>query len=100
MRFYSEDQVKNIVKDAQEFGSTISRDIPMDISGYPYSFDPCEHGPITPLPRNITEEITIRDFYAAFALCGLLSQNGGIDNGIPAEAYEWADEMIEIRERK
>lgn len=35
MRYYNEETVRQIVKDAMEYGMTISQTIPMDIKHYP-----------------------------------------------------------------
>lgn len=54
--------------------------------------------PNTPATAEWREGITIRDYFAAQAMQGLLAKYGNTDLDIPRLAYELADKMVEQRE--
>lgn len=55
--------------------------------------------PSTPATTEWREGITIRDYFAAQAMQGLLAKYGSTVLDIPRIAYEIADKMVEQREK-
>jgi hypothetical protein len=55
--------------------------------------------PSTPATTEWREGITIRDYFAAQAMQGLVSKYGSTDLNISRIAYQIADAMLEQREK-
>jgi len=56
MKYYSEETVKKIVKDAMNYGMTISSSVPMDINNYPVIEIKEPHGDL--IDRNEVKKLT------------------------------------------
>jgi hypothetical protein len=59
-------------------------------------------GPAFPTERNLTQGMTLRDYFAAVALQGLLAANPGpsvTSEFLAADAYGIADAMLEERKQ-
>ena len=51
--------------------------------------------------RDKSEDLTLRDFFATYALMGLITRNGYGSRGIKGttlDSYKFADEMLKTRE--
>jgi hypothetical protein len=58
-------------------------------------------GPAFPTERNLTQGMTLRDYFAAKAMQSLVLMSTGEDNEIPdaaEDAYSYADAMLKARE--
>lgn len=54
-------------------------------------------GPAFPTERNLTQGMTLRDYFAAKAMQGLIEEYGWNDESLAKQSYDVADAMLKAR---